>query len=126
MSVVTGATELDPFDVRRVRGAAGLLGEFNAAGVLTAADVHVASRLAAIAGEYDESVMLALALAVRAPRLGARPGRPGDDPRDRGGRCRRAGGRVIAALARSGGLDASGCDAAVSSLSGSAHRTLVR
>ena len=44
-------------------------GEFNAAGVLSAADVHVASRLAAIAGEHDESVMLAAALAVRAPRL---------------------------------------------------------
>ncbi len=69
MSVVTGATELDPFDVRRVRGAGGLLGEFNAAGVLSAADVHVASRLAAIAGEHDESVLLAVALAVRAPRL---------------------------------------------------------
>ena len=69
MSVAAGATELDPFDIRRVRGADGLLGEFNAAGVLSAADVHVASRLAAIAGEHDESVMLAVALAVRAPRL---------------------------------------------------------
>ncbi len=69
MSVVTGGPELDPFDVRRVRGAGGLLGEFNAAGVLSAADVHVALRLAAIAGEHDESVLLAVALAVRAPRL---------------------------------------------------------
>jgi exodeoxyribonuclease V alpha subunit len=66
---MTGATELDPFDVRRVRRADGLLGQFNAAGVLSAADVHVASRLAAIAGEHDNSVMLAVALAVRAPRL---------------------------------------------------------
>ncbi len=69
MSVVIGSGELDAFDVRRVRGADGLLGEFNAAGVLNAADVHVATRLAAIAGEHDEAVMLAVALAVRAPRL---------------------------------------------------------
>jgi exodeoxyribonuclease V alpha subunit len=62
-------SEVDPFDVRRAREAAGLLREFNAAGVLSAADVHVASRLAALAGEDDEPVMLAVALAVRAPRL---------------------------------------------------------
>jgi exodeoxyribonuclease V alpha subunit len=59
----------DPFDVRRVRGAAGLLREFNEAGVLSAADVHVATRLAMLGGEDDESVKLAIALAVRAPRL---------------------------------------------------------
>ena len=69
MSVATGSIELDPFDARRVRGAGGLLREFNAAGVLSAADVHVASRLAALAGEHDESLLLAVALAVRAPRL---------------------------------------------------------
>jgi exodeoxyribonuclease V alpha subunit len=50
--------------------ATGALREFNAAGVLAPADVHVARRLAAIAGEDDEQVMLAAALAVRAPRLG--------------------------------------------------------
>jgi exodeoxyribonuclease V alpha subunit len=60
----------DPLDVRRVHHAAGLLREFNDAGVLTAADVHVASRLAALVGEAEESVALAAALAVRAPRLG--------------------------------------------------------
>ena len=60
----------DPFDVRRVLGGSGLLAEFNAAGVLIAADMHVASRLSALAGERDESVLLAAALAVRAPRLG--------------------------------------------------------
>ena len=43
---------------------------FNEAGVLAAADVHVAARLAALAGERDEAVALAVALAVRAPRLG--------------------------------------------------------
>ena len=50
--------------------ASGLLREFNDAGVLAAADVHVARALAALAGEDDETVLLAVALAVRAPRLG--------------------------------------------------------
>jgi exodeoxyribonuclease V alpha subunit len=50
--------------------AGGLLREFNEAGVLAPADVHVATRLAALAGERDESVALAAALAVRGPRLG--------------------------------------------------------
>jgi exodeoxyribonuclease V alpha subunit len=66
----TNLTEPDPFDVRRVSGGSALLGEFNTAAVLIAADVHVATRLAALAGEADESVRLAAALAVRAPRLG--------------------------------------------------------
>jgi exodeoxyribonuclease V alpha subunit len=43
---------------------------FNQAGVLGAADVHVARRLARLAGEADEQVALAVALAVRAPRFG--------------------------------------------------------
>ena len=47
----------------------GVLREFNVAGVLDAADVHVATRLGALAGETDEDVLLAVALAVRAPRL---------------------------------------------------------
>ena len=38
--------------------------------MLAAADVHVARRLAAMAGEPEEPVLLAVALAVRAPRLG--------------------------------------------------------
>jgi exodeoxyribonuclease V alpha subunit len=63
-------TEVDAFDVRRARSAPGLLREFNDAGVLTAADVHVALRLAELAGEDDERVVLAAALAVRGPRLG--------------------------------------------------------
>jgi exodeoxyribonuclease V alpha subunit len=62
--------ELDPFDVRRARDAAGLLRVFNEAGVLAAADIHVTARLTALGGESDESVALAVALAVRAPRLG--------------------------------------------------------
>jgi len=60
----------DPFDARRVVSAAGLLRDFNEAGVLSAADVHVATRLAALAGEEDDAVKLAVALAVRGPRLG--------------------------------------------------------
>jgi exodeoxyribonuclease V alpha subunit len=68
--MTTPAAVLDPFDLRRVRRAPGLLRAFNEAGVLAAADVHVALRLAALAGETDEAVALAAALAVRGPRLG--------------------------------------------------------
>jgi exodeoxyribonuclease V alpha subunit len=60
----------DPCDARSVSAASPLLAQFNRAGVLAPADVHVAERLAALCGERDESVMLACALAVRAPRLG--------------------------------------------------------
>jgi exodeoxyribonuclease V alpha subunit len=48
----------------------GLLAQFNRAGVLVAADVHVASMLARLGGDGDELVALAAALAVRAPRVG--------------------------------------------------------
>jgi exodeoxyribonuclease V alpha subunit len=68
--VTAVVSEPDPFDVGRARRAPGLLREFNDAGVLTAADVHVALRVSGLAGEVDESVLLAAALAVRAPRLG--------------------------------------------------------
>src|SRR5512142_2702655 len=60
----------DPFEARRVVGAAGLLREFNEIGVLSAADVHVAVRLGELVGEESEPVRLAVALAVRGPRLG--------------------------------------------------------
>jgi exodeoxyribonuclease V alpha subunit len=60
----------DPFEARRAVGATGLLHEFNDAEVLSAADVHVAARLGALAGEEDEAVRLAIAFAVRGPRLG--------------------------------------------------------
>jgi exodeoxyribonuclease V alpha subunit len=64
-------TYADPFDVRRSRAASGLLAAFNDAGVLAAADVYVARRLAALYDEpADGPVALAAALAVRAPRLG--------------------------------------------------------
>ena len=60
----------DLFDVRRAGVAGGLLGEFNEAGVLSAADVQVARRLAELGGEASEAVALAAALAVRGPRIG--------------------------------------------------------
>jgi exodeoxyribonuclease V alpha subunit len=64
------APTVDPFDARRASAAAGRLRAFNDAGVLAPADVHVATRLGELAGEHDEAVRLAVALAVRAPRLG--------------------------------------------------------
>ncbi|MBA2552559.1 MAG: exodeoxyribonuclease V subunit alpha, partial [Geodermatophilaceae bacterium] len=47
------------------------LAAFNDAGVLEAADVHVALRLGRLGGESDPAVLLAAALAVRAVRLGS-------------------------------------------------------
>jgi exodeoxyribonuclease V alpha subunit len=61
----------DPFDVRYAIRAEGLLRTFNQAGVLSAADVHVAMRLGKLGREPSESVQLAVALAVRAVRLGS-------------------------------------------------------
>jgi exodeoxyribonuclease V alpha subunit len=51
--------------------AVGALAEFSAAGVLSIADVQVASRLGALVGEHDESVLLAVALTVRGTRQGS-------------------------------------------------------
>lgn len=51
--------------------APGLLGAFADAEILEAADVHVARRLTALAGDTDESVALAVALVVRALRAGS-------------------------------------------------------
>jgi exodeoxyribonuclease V alpha subunit len=61
----------DASDARWARGATGLLADFNAAGVLTSADIHVATRTAELAGEADDEVRLAVALAVRAARQGS-------------------------------------------------------
>jgi exodeoxyribonuclease V alpha subunit len=58
------------FAARRAIRASGLLRAFNEAGVLAPADVHVARRLAELAGVQDDAVRLATALAVRGPRLG--------------------------------------------------------
>ncbi len=70
MSATAELPERDPFEARRAAGAGGLLREFNDIGVLSAADVHVAARLAELVGEQREVVMLAAALAVRGPRRG--------------------------------------------------------
>jgi exodeoxyribonuclease V alpha subunit len=64
------ARERDPFEARFSLHASGLLRQFNEAGVIDAADVHVARELARLGGESDETVLLAAALAVRGPRLG--------------------------------------------------------
>jgi len=64
------AFSADPFDPARALAAPEPLRAFNDAGVLAAADVHVALRLARFAGGWDGDVALAAALAVRAPRLG--------------------------------------------------------
>jgi exodeoxyribonuclease V alpha subunit len=61
----------DATDRRLALGATGLLRDFNAAGVLTSADVHVAGRLGRLARETDERVLLAAALATRAVRHGS-------------------------------------------------------
>ena len=53
------------------RRASGLLRQFNEAGVLGLADVHTADRVGRICDEPDERVLLALALTVRALRLGS-------------------------------------------------------
>ncbi|PRY39338.1 DNA helicase/exodeoxyribonuclease V alpha subunit [Geodermatophilus tzadiensis] len=49
----------------------GVLGAFNRAGVLDAADVHVAQRLGQMQQESDERVLLAAALVVRSTRQGS-------------------------------------------------------
>jgi exodeoxyribonuclease V alpha subunit len=58
-------------DARLALRATGLLAEYNRAGVLTAADVHVATRLGRLGGETDETVLLATALLVRSTRQGS-------------------------------------------------------
>ncbi|MTD12660.1 exodeoxyribonuclease V subunit alpha [Nakamurella sp. YIM 132087] len=62
---------VDPMAAGFALRATGLLRDFNQAGLLDAGDVHVASRLSALAGETDETVSLALALAVAAVRGGS-------------------------------------------------------
>ncbi len=62
---------LDRYDRRVARTATGELAELNAAGVIEAADVHVASRLATLVGEEDPLARVTLALVVRAAREGS-------------------------------------------------------
>jgi exodeoxyribonuclease V alpha subunit len=61
----------DLHDDRLAARAQGLLAQFNAAGVLTAADVHVASTLGRLCGESSDPVLLAAGLAVRGVREGS-------------------------------------------------------
>jgi exodeoxyribonuclease V alpha subunit len=70
MSATADAALRDPFGPRLAAAATGLLRAFNQAGVLSAADIHVAVRLGELAGEPSQEVRLAVALAVRAPRQG--------------------------------------------------------
>ncbi|TSE01444.1 exodeoxyribonuclease V subunit alpha [Skermania sp. ID1734] len=58
-------------DSQVVKRATGLVGQFNAAGVLAPGDVHVALRIGQLGNEPDERVLLAAALAVRAVRSGS-------------------------------------------------------
>ena len=59
----------EPFDAGVALGATGLLRTFNEAGLLSAADVHVAQRLGRLCDEQSEPALLAAAFAARAPRL---------------------------------------------------------
>ncbi|ANS79744.1 Exodeoxyribonuclease V alpha chain [Serinicoccus hydrothermalis] len=62
---------VDDHDRRLALTATGPLRDFNRAGLLTAADVHVATGLARAAGEKDAEVLLAAAVATRAVRSGS-------------------------------------------------------
>jgi len=64
------ATDVDRFAAAYALGAEGPLQSFNEAGVLDAADVHVARRLGALLGTEDDAALLGAALAVRGCRLG--------------------------------------------------------
>ena len=61
----------DPNDRRLALQATGPLAEFNRADVLSAADVHVATRMGSLLGVESDDVRLAVALAVRAVRNGS-------------------------------------------------------
>jgi exodeoxyribonuclease V alpha subunit len=60
----------DAYDASLALGIEGPLHEFNAAGVLSTSDVHVALRLTLLGAIDDEVVALGAAFAARAPRLG--------------------------------------------------------
>jgi exodeoxyribonuclease V alpha subunit len=65
-----GDVGLDRYDASVAAGAAGSLRAFNRAGILDSADVHIAHRLAQLAGVEGDAVALGVAFAARAPRLG--------------------------------------------------------
>jgi len=66
----TGDVGLDRYDASVATGASGPLRAFNRAGILDSADVHIAHRLAQLAGVEGHAVALGIAFAARAPRLG--------------------------------------------------------
>lgn len=63
--------EQDRYDRRLALGATGELADLNVAGVIEAADVHVATRLAQLVEEGDDLARVTLALVVRAAREGS-------------------------------------------------------
>jgi hypothetical protein len=104
VSSVSGVGDLlvldDGFAASLALGAPEPLRSFNGIGVLSAADVHVAMTLAELAGGGDVTVQLAVALAVRAPRLGHVFVAPRDGARHRRGRIGRDRRPTLAAVAR--------------------------
>ncbi|MFF2269175.1 exodeoxyribonuclease V subunit alpha [Cellulosimicrobium cellulans] len=62
---------VDEGDPRLAVGVPAWLAAFNAARVVSAADLRVALRLGRLTGEHDDEVLLAVALAVRAVRSGS-------------------------------------------------------
>ncbi|GAA1185443.1 exodeoxyribonuclease V subunit alpha [Ornithinimicrobium humiphilum] len=71
MTVLDTFEPVGEHDRRLARSARGVLGELNRAGVLTAADVHLARTLARVTREQDEDAVVAVALAARAVRSGS-------------------------------------------------------
>jgi exodeoxyribonuclease V alpha subunit len=71
MSTVISSDAIESTDARFAHRASGQLRAFNHAGVLNSADVHTASGICRIGREDDERVALALALTVRALRMGS-------------------------------------------------------
>ncbi|MFF2831995.1 exodeoxyribonuclease V subunit alpha [Cellulosimicrobium cellulans] len=69
--VAPPAPPVDEGDPRLAVGVPARLGAFNAARVVSAADLRVALRLGRLTGEHDDQVLLAVALAVRAVRSGS-------------------------------------------------------
>ncbi|GAA5164159.1 exodeoxyribonuclease V subunit alpha [Ornithinimicrobium tianjinense] len=71
MTLIETFEPVGQHDRRLALGAEGMLGAFNRAGVLTAADAHIARTLQRVTREKDEDAVLAAALAARAVRSGS-------------------------------------------------------
>ena len=71
MTLIETFEPRDGHDRRLALGATGVLRDLNQAGVLTAADVHIARTLARVTREQDVDAVLAAALASRAVRTGS-------------------------------------------------------